>query len=88
MEIIAKIPVLNLNYTILCNHSSPDVNGEKGKLYDDGVLENFNESAGKAIAYKYVLIKGNQEIIREQRAFRRRILADDGIAKWEDVWEK
>jgi cyclomaltodextrin glucanotransferase len=48
----------------------------------------FNESAGKAIAYKYVLIKGNQEIIREQRAFRRWILADDGIAKWEDVWEK
>lgn len=48
----------------------------------------FNESAGKAIAYKYVLVKGNQEIIREQRAIRRWILADDGIAKWEDVWEK
>ena len=29
---------MKLILDIVCNHSSPDVNGEKGKLYDDGVL--------------------------------------------------
>ncbi len=29
---------IKLILDIVCNHSSPDVNGEKGKLYDDGVL--------------------------------------------------
>ncbi len=29
---------LKLILDIVCNHSSPDVNGHKGKLYDDGVL--------------------------------------------------
>ncbi|MGI0483210.1 alpha-amylase family glycosyl hydrolase [Geminocystis sp. CENA526] len=46
----------------------------------------FNESAGKAIAYKYALVKGNQEVIRENIAVRRWILAEEGIAKWVDFW--
>ena len=29
---------MKLILDIVCNHSSPDVNGKKGKLYDDGVL--------------------------------------------------
>ncbi|WP_019501750.1 alpha-amylase family glycosyl hydrolase [Pseudanabaena sp. PCC 6802] len=29
---------MKLILDIVCNHSSPDVNGQKGKLYDDGVL--------------------------------------------------
>ena len=29
---------MKLILDIVCNHSSPDVNGNKGKLYDDGVL--------------------------------------------------
>jgi cyclomaltodextrin glucanotransferase len=29
---------MKLILDIVCNHSSPDVNGHKGKLYDDGVL--------------------------------------------------
>jgi len=29
---------MKLILDIVCNHSSPDVNGEKGKLYDNGVL--------------------------------------------------
>lgn len=29
---------MDLVLDIVCNHSSPDINGQKGKLYDDGVL--------------------------------------------------
>jgi len=29
---------MKLILDIVCNHSSPDVNGEKGKLYDNGIL--------------------------------------------------
>ncbi len=29
---------MKLILDIVCNHSSPDINGQKGKLYDDGVL--------------------------------------------------
>ena len=29
---------MKLILDIVCNHSSPDVNGQKGRLYDDGVL--------------------------------------------------
>lgn len=48
----------------------------------------FNESAGKAIAFKYVIKKNNGEIIRENRSIRRWILASSGVAKWQDYWEK
>lgn len=48
----------------------------------------FNESAGKPVAFKYVIKKNNGEIIRENRSLRRWILASDGVAKWQDYWEK
>ncbi|MBL1210586.1 alpha-amylase family glycosyl hydrolase [Geminocystis sp. GBBB08] len=48
----------------------------------------FNETAGKAIAYKYALVKNNQEVIREEISVRRWILAHDGIAKWVDIWQR
>lgn len=37
---------MKLILDIVCNHSSPNVNGEKGKLYDDGVLiaDYFNDT--------------------------------------------
>jgi cyclomaltodextrin glucanotransferase len=37
---------MKLILDIVCNHSSPNVNGEKGKLYDDGVLiaDFFNDT--------------------------------------------
>jgi cyclomaltodextrin glucanotransferase len=46
----------------------------------------FNESAGGAIAYKYALVKNNQEVVRENGAVRRWILASHGMAKWTDSW--
>jgi cyclomaltodextrin glucanotransferase len=37
---------MKLILDIVCNHSSPDVNGQKGRLYDDGVLiaDYYNDS--------------------------------------------
>ncbi len=48
----------------------------------------FPQSCGKAITYKYALVKSNGEIVRENRALRPWILANDNIAKWTDTWEK
>ncbi|MEN9223767.1 MAG: alpha-amylase family glycosyl hydrolase [Thermostichus sp. BF3_bins_97] len=46
----------------------------------------FNESAGKAIAYKYVLLREGQSPIWENLVARRWLLAQDGIVKWRDQW--
>ncbi|MEN9225208.1 MAG: alpha-amylase family glycosyl hydrolase [Thermostichus sp. HHBFW_bins_43] len=46
----------------------------------------FNESAGKAIAYKYVLLREGQSPIRENLVARRWLLAQEGIVKWRDRW--
>ncbi len=46
----------------------------------------FNESAGKAIAYKYAMWRDNQEPLRENLICRRWILANEGIIKWRDSW--
>ena len=46
----------------------------------------FNESAGKAIAYKYALWRENQLPVRENLVNRRWILAAQGTVKWRDTW--
>ena len=50
----------------------------------------FNESAGKTIAYKFVLLHpdDNRAPYRENRTTRRRPILSQGIAKWRDVWEQ
>jgi cyclomaltodextrin glucanotransferase len=49
----------------------------------------FNESAGRAVGYKYVIFSGceGQGPLRENRAVRRRLVTPDGIAKWRDRWD-
>jgi cyclomaltodextrin glucanotransferase len=46
----------------------------------------FNESAGKAIAYKYAMWRENQSPLREDLVNRRWILAPQGTVKWRDTW--
>ena len=46
----------------------------------------FVESAGQAICYKYVLLRQEQEAIRENIISRRWILAERGTVKWRDIW--
>jgi cyclomaltodextrin glucanotransferase len=49
----------------------------------------FNESAGTAIGYKFVILRGGEEAPwRENRVVRRRLVAPDGFAKWRDRWEE
>lgn len=46
----------------------------------------FNESAGKAITYKYAIRRENQRPVYENLVCRRWILVNQGIVKWQDVW--
>jgi cyclomaltodextrin glucanotransferase len=46
----------------------------------------FNESAGKAITYKYAMWRDDQEPAWENLVCRRWILANKGIVKWRDTW--
>lgn len=46
----------------------------------------FNESAGKLIAYKYVLLREGQSPLRENLVCRRWVLAHEGTVKWRDKW--
>jgi cyclomaltodextrin glucanotransferase len=46
----------------------------------------FNESAGKAICYKYAIVRNDQEVVRENLVSRRWILVDKGTVKWKDRW--
>ncbi|MBD1939638.1 alpha-amylase family glycosyl hydrolase [Microcoleus sp. FACHB-68] len=46
----------------------------------------FNESAGKAISYKYAMWREGQAPVRENLVCRRWLLADEGIVKWRDTW--
>ena len=50
----------------------------------------FNESAGKSIAYKLVVIHPQPDAApgRENRIVRRRSIAESGVAKWRDEWEE
>jgi cyclomaltodextrin glucanotransferase len=50
----------------------------------------FSASAGKIIAYKYVVINeadGSLVSRRENRSTRRRMVPSEGLAKWRDAWE-
>lgn len=48
----------------------------------------FNESAGRAIAYKFVIHHADAEAPhRENRTARRRLVPQEGCAKWRDAWE-
>lgn len=46
----------------------------------------FNESAGKAIAYKYAITRLSGPATRENITSRRWILASNGTVKWRDKW--
>lgn len=46
----------------------------------------FTESAGKAIAYKYVILSKSQPPRYENLVNRRWILVDRGTVKWRDTW--
>ncbi len=52
----------------------------------------FNESAGRAIAYKYAIVCRDAEgrdtrvPVRENITCRRWLLADSGVVKWRDMW--
>jgi cyclomaltodextrin glucanotransferase len=50
----------------------------------------FDASAGKSVAYKYVIFPADEVAspCREIRTTRRRAVACDGVAKWRDVWEE
>ncbi len=48
----------------------------------------FTTSAGKAIAYKYALRRDNNSPVYENTISRRWILAEEGIIKWQDVWQQ
>ncbi|UNU26773.1 alpha-amylase family glycosyl hydrolase [Microcoleus vaginatus] len=46
----------------------------------------FNESAGKLISYKYVLLREGQSPLRENLVCRRWVLVSEGTVKWRDKW--
>jgi cyclomaltodextrin glucanotransferase len=50
----------------------------------------FEESTGKPVAYKYVIFSSEKDAAprRELRIVRRRSIAEQGMAKWRDVWEE
>ncbi|MGA9382707.1 MAG: alpha-amylase family glycosyl hydrolase [Phormidium sp.] len=46
----------------------------------------FDESAGKLISYKYVLLREGQSPLRENLVCRRWVVASEGTVKWRDMW--
>lgn len=46
----------------------------------------FNESAGKPIVYKYVLLREGTSPLRENLVGRRWVIASEGTVKWRDKW--
>lgn len=46
----------------------------------------FDESAGKLISYKYVLLREGRSPLRENLVCRRWVLAQEGTVKWRDQW--
>lgn len=46
----------------------------------------FNESAGKLIAYKYILLREGKSPLRENLVARRWVIAQEGTVKWRDKW--
>ena len=48
----------------------------------------FNESAGKAINYKYAIWRSNAVPVRENLVCRSGVLPEGGIVKWQDTWSQ
>ncbi|MEC4812350.1 MAG: alpha-amylase family glycosyl hydrolase [Scytonema sp. PMC 1069.18] len=46
----------------------------------------FNESAGKLISYKYVMLREGRSPLRENLVNRRWVIAKEGTVKWRDTW--
>jgi cyclomaltodextrin glucanotransferase len=46
----------------------------------------FDESAGKLISYKYVLLREGTSPLRENLTPRRWVVASEGTVKWRDTW--
>lgn len=46
----------------------------------------FNESAGKLISYKYVMLREGTSPLRENLLARRWVIASEGTVKWRDIW--
>ena len=46
----------------------------------------FNESAGKLISYKYVILREGISPLRENLLARRWVIASEGTVKWRDTW--
>ncbi|MEC4986290.1 MAG: alpha-amylase family glycosyl hydrolase [Oscillatoria sp. PMC 1068.18] len=46
----------------------------------------FDESVGKLITYKYVLLREETSPLRENLVCRRWVLATEGTVKWRDTW--
>ncbi len=46
----------------------------------------FNESAGKLITYKYVILREGTSPLRENLLSRRWVIANEGTVKWRDIW--
>ncbi|HEY9650944.1 MAG TPA: alpha-amylase family glycosyl hydrolase [Coleofasciculaceae cyanobacterium] len=46
----------------------------------------FDESVGKPIAYKYILLREGQSPLRENIVARRWVLTSEGTVKWRDKW--
>jgi cyclomaltodextrin glucanotransferase len=46
----------------------------------------FNESAGKLITYKYVMLREGRSPLRENLVGRRWVVASEGTVKWRDRW--
>lgn len=46
----------------------------------------FNESAGKLISYKYVILRNGTSPLRENLLARRWVIASEGTVKWRDTW--
>jgi len=48
----------------------------------------FEESAGESIAYKLIVLPPEGASCRENCTTRRRLIAEQGVTKWRDVWEE
>jgi cyclomaltodextrin glucanotransferase len=46
----------------------------------------FDESAGKLISYKYVMLREGTSPLRENIVPRRWVIAPEGTVKWRDLW--
>jgi len=77
----------------------PELGGwDLGRCYDMECVNSntwfaelpFEESAGRQIGYKYVIVSPGENAapVRENRTVRRRPVIEAGVAKWRDRWEE